>query len=161
MFALFSWQTLHVIHHLDLKMQEDLRNSLVLLGVTPLWHVAQWVSHAPPHISFNTSPDPAFIPKINSVPRDPEVSRIFRLLDPYLQRFFQDFSNPDSRLIPISGIFSNLAKNEEFRKFGTMKNFFLGPPLVRRSKDSAEEFLLLISCFLKEFKYYVFSIFMK
>ena len=25
-----------------------MRHSLVLLGVTPLWHVSQWVSRAPP-----------------------------------------------------------------------------------------------------------------
>ena len=31
----------------------QLRNSLVLLGVVELWHVAQWVSCAPPH---NTLP---------------------------------------------------------------------------------------------------------
>ena len=36
-------------YHYDLKKQGDLRNSLVLLGVTLLWHVAQWVSRAPPH----------------------------------------------------------------------------------------------------------------
>ena len=34
-------------YHSDLKKREDLRYSLVLLGVTPLWHVAQWVSRAP------------------------------------------------------------------------------------------------------------------
>ena len=34
----------------DLKKQGDLRHSLALLGVTPLWHVAQWGSRAPtPH----------------------------------------------------------------------------------------------------------------
>ena len=32
-----------------LKKQEDFRNSLVLLGVTQLWHVLQWVARAPPH----------------------------------------------------------------------------------------------------------------
>ena len=98
-------------------------------------------------ISFYTSPDPAFVPKINPVPRDPEVFRIFGLLDPYVQRFFLDFSNADSTVIPISGIISNQAKNEEFWKFSTMKNFLLGPPLVRRSKNDAEEFLLFISCY--------------
>ena len=43
-------------YHEDLKKREDLRNSLVLLGVTPLWHVAQWVSRAPPHHTL-----PAFL----------------------------------------------------------------------------------------------------
>ena len=37
-------------------MQGDLRNSLALLGVTPLWQVAQWVSRAPPHHTI-----PAFL----------------------------------------------------------------------------------------------------
>ena len=40
----------------DLKKQGDLRNSLVLLGVTPSWQVAQWVSRAPPHHTL-----PAFL----------------------------------------------------------------------------------------------------
>ena len=31
------------------KKREDLRNFLVLLGVTALWHVAQWLSRAPPN----------------------------------------------------------------------------------------------------------------
>ena len=39
----------------DLQKQGDLRNSLVLLGVTPLWHVAQWVSCAPPPSCFSKS----------------------------------------------------------------------------------------------------------
>ena len=43
-------------YNLDLKNQEDLRNSLFLLGVTPLWHVAQWVSRATTHHSL-----PAFL----------------------------------------------------------------------------------------------------
>ena len=43
-------------YHKDLKKQEDLRNSLVSLGVTPLWHVAQWGSRAPPHHTL-----PAFL----------------------------------------------------------------------------------------------------
>ena len=34
------------------KKQEHLRDSFVLLGVTPLWHVAQWDSRAPPHHTF-------------------------------------------------------------------------------------------------------------
>ena len=34
-------------NNLDLRKREDLRNSLVLLGVTVLWDVAQWVSRAP------------------------------------------------------------------------------------------------------------------
>ena len=33
----------------DLEKQGDLRDCLVLLTVTQLWHVAQWVSRAPPH----------------------------------------------------------------------------------------------------------------
>ena len=37
------------MYHKDLKKQGNLRNSLVLLGVTPLCYVAQWVSRAPPH----------------------------------------------------------------------------------------------------------------
>ena len=41
-----------ILCHLDLKKQGDLRNSLVLLGVTQLWHVAQWVSRAPPHYTL-------------------------------------------------------------------------------------------------------------
>ena len=45
-----------MIYHQDLKKQGDLRNSLVLLGVTVLWHVAQWVSRAPPHHTL-----PAFL----------------------------------------------------------------------------------------------------
>ena len=44
------------MYHKDLKKQGDLRNSLVLLGVTQLWHVAQWVSRAPPHHTL-----PAFL----------------------------------------------------------------------------------------------------
>ena len=39
-----------------MKKQENLRNSLVLLGVSLLWHVAQWVSRAPPHHTL-----PAFL----------------------------------------------------------------------------------------------------
>ena len=35
------------IYHKDLKKQECLRNSFDLLGVSPLWHVAQGVSRAP------------------------------------------------------------------------------------------------------------------
>ena len=42
------------------KKQGDLRNSLVFLGVTPLWPVAQWVSPVPPHHTL-----PAF-PNLNS-----------------------------------------------------------------------------------------------
>ena len=41
-------------YHQDLKKQRDLRNFLVLLGVTPLWLIAQLVSRAPPH---HTLPD--------------------------------------------------------------------------------------------------------
>ena len=37
-----------VYYHWDLKKQGDLRN-LVLIGVTWLWHVTQWVSRAPLH----------------------------------------------------------------------------------------------------------------
>ena len=33
----------------DLEKQGDLRDCFFLLTVTPLWHVAQWVSRAPPH----------------------------------------------------------------------------------------------------------------
>ena len=40
----------------DLEKQGDIRNSLVLLGVTPLWHVAQRVSPASPHHTL-----PAFL----------------------------------------------------------------------------------------------------
>ena len=40
----------------DLKKQGVLRNSLVLPGVTLLWHVAHWVSRAPPHHAL-----PAFL----------------------------------------------------------------------------------------------------
>ena len=36
------------------KKQGGLRNTFVLLGVTPLWHVDQWVSRAPSH---HTLPD--------------------------------------------------------------------------------------------------------
>ena len=43
-------------YHSDLKKQGDLRNSFDLLWVTPLWHVAQWVSRAPPHQTL-----PAFL----------------------------------------------------------------------------------------------------
>ena len=35
------------------KKQGDLRNSLVLQGITAVLHMAQWVSRAPPH---NTLP---------------------------------------------------------------------------------------------------------
>ena len=35
---------------------KNLRNSLALLGVTALWHVAQWVSRTPPHHTL-----PAFV----------------------------------------------------------------------------------------------------
>ena len=44
------------LYHWDLKKQGDSRNSLVLLGVTPSWHVAQWVSRAPTHHTL-----PAFL----------------------------------------------------------------------------------------------------
>ena len=40
----------------DLKKQGEFSNSLVLLGVTPLWHVAQWVFRAPPQHTL-----PAFL----------------------------------------------------------------------------------------------------
>ena len=43
-------------YHKDLNKQGDLRNSLILVGVTPLWHVAQWVSRAPQHHTI-----PAFL----------------------------------------------------------------------------------------------------
>ena len=36
------------------KKQGDLRNSFVLLEVTALWHVAKWVSRAPPHHTIPT-----------------------------------------------------------------------------------------------------------
>ena len=49
-FFIISW------YQLDLKKRRDLRNSLVLLGVNRLWHVAQWVSRAPPHHTL-----PAFL----------------------------------------------------------------------------------------------------
>ena len=42
--------------HWDIKKQGDLRNYLVLQGVTPFWQVAQWVSRAPPHHTL-----PAFL----------------------------------------------------------------------------------------------------
>ena len=38
------------------KKQGDFENSLVMLGFTPLWHVAQWVSRAPPNHTL-----PAFL----------------------------------------------------------------------------------------------------
>ena len=40
----------------DLKKQGAFRNSSVWLGVTRLWHVAQWVSRAPPYHTL-----PAFL----------------------------------------------------------------------------------------------------
>ena len=51
----FVWDAYHMRHmyHVDLKKRGDLGNSLVLLGVTLLLHVAHWVSRAPPH---NTLP---------------------------------------------------------------------------------------------------------
>ena len=45
-----TFQTKERFHYnWDLKKREDLRNSLVLLKVTVLWHVARWVSCVPPH----------------------------------------------------------------------------------------------------------------
>ena len=44
-------------YHSDLKNRDDLTNSLVLLGVTPLWQVAQWVSRVPPHHTLSASPN--------------------------------------------------------------------------------------------------------
>ena len=44
------------IYHEDLEKQADLRDSFVLVGVTPLWLVAQWVSRAPLHRTL-----PAFL----------------------------------------------------------------------------------------------------
>ena len=55
------------------KKQGDFRNSLVLLGLTPLWHVAQWVSRAPPHHTL-----PAFL-NLNGTPTFNDKSdRFFR-----------------------------------------------------------------------------------
>ena len=45
-----------ITYHLDLKKRGDLSYSLVLLGVTLLWNVAQRVSRAPPHQAL-----PAFL----------------------------------------------------------------------------------------------------
>ena len=39
-----------------LEKQEDLRKCSLLVTVTPLWHVAQWVSRAPQHHTL-----PAFL----------------------------------------------------------------------------------------------------
>ena len=49
---------LEIIFRLPLisKKAERFENSLVLLGVTLLWHVAEWVSRAPPHHTL-----PAFL----------------------------------------------------------------------------------------------------
>ena len=44
------------IYHKDLEKQEILRDCSVLVTVTRLWHVAQWVSRAPPHHTL-----PAFL----------------------------------------------------------------------------------------------------
>ena len=43
-------------YHKGLEKQEDLKASFVLQGVTPLLHVAQWDSRAPPHHTL-----PAFL----------------------------------------------------------------------------------------------------
>ena len=52
-FAYYGFFPKFSTYHKDLKKQGDLRNSVVLLGLTPLWHVPQWVSRAPTH---HTSP---------------------------------------------------------------------------------------------------------
>ena len=44
------------LYHWDLKKRGDLRKSLVLLGVSQLRYVSQWVSRAPEHYTF-----PAFL----------------------------------------------------------------------------------------------------
>ena len=43
-------------YHSHLEKQGDLRDCFVLLTLTQLWHVAQWVSRAPPHHTL-----PAFL----------------------------------------------------------------------------------------------------
>ena len=40
-------QTCQNKYHKDLEKQEGLRDCSVLVTITPLWHVAQWVSRAP------------------------------------------------------------------------------------------------------------------
>ena len=42
------------IYHMDLEKQEILRDCSVLVTVTRLWHVAQWVSRAPPQPTLPT-----------------------------------------------------------------------------------------------------------
>ena len=51
--ALEKYFSEEIVLSLRSKKQGDLRDSLVSLGVTPLWHMAQWVFRAPPH---NTLP---------------------------------------------------------------------------------------------------------
>ena len=38
-----------ILYHKDQKKQGDLRDCFVLQTVTLFWHVAQWISRAPPH----------------------------------------------------------------------------------------------------------------
>ena len=49
-------QTCQNKYHKDLEKQEGLRDCSVLVTIPPLWHVAQWVSRAPPHHTL-----PAFL----------------------------------------------------------------------------------------------------
>ena len=58
------------------KKQGDLRNSLVLLGVTPMWFVAQWVSRAPPHHTL-----PPFLNNNSSLPEIALIGQSLNLCD--------------------------------------------------------------------------------
>ena len=72
------------------KKRWDLRNSLVLRGVTPLWHVAQWVSRAPRHHTL-----PAFL--------NPEGSKRMNIfMNSLYGMIFNNYSDSNSNLTIIN-----------------------------------------------------------
>ena len=84
---------LEVIYHKELEKQGDLKHCFVLLTVTLLWPVAQWLSRAPPHHTL-----PAFL-NLNSRTRGRHEKNFGRNPEPTGTHFLGSDSEPGTHFL--------------------------------------------------------------